>query len=148
MGAIQKVTSQAQSLGLDWASIEALDDQQLARLFYLESDMRSSGAFQLPDFVELLAIDRCTLPKGQYREAGFEARQVVDIDISQIVTDYRAQVLIDDSGQRFVAVLPKSITRPIQYGHQIKAHSVYLSQFQLLPCQRIQDYFQDQLGIP
>jgi transposase len=37
---------------------------------------------------------------------------------------------------------------PIQYGSQIKAHSVYLSQFQLLPYQRIQDYFQDQLGIP
>ncbi|MCP3690435.1 MAG: IS66 family transposase [Gammaproteobacteria bacterium] len=101
-----------------------------------------------PDFVEPLVIDRRTLPKGQYRDAGFEARQVVDIDICRIVTEYRAQVLISDSGQRYVAAFPESITRPIQYGHQIKAHSVYLSQFQLLPYQRIQDYFQDQLGIP
>jgi transposase len=101
-----------------------------------------------PDFIELLSIDRRCLPKGQYQEVGFEARQVVDIDISRIVTEYRAQVLIDDHGQRFVATFPESVTRPIQYGSQIKAHSVYLSQFQLLPYQRIQDYFQDQLGIP
>ena len=47
-----------------------------------------------------------------------------------------------------MANFPASITRPIQYGAQIKAHAVYLSQFQLLPYQRIQDYFQDQLGIP
>jgi transposase len=101
-----------------------------------------------PDYIELLTIDRRSLPKGEYRDAGFEMRQVVDIDIARIVTEYRAQVLIDDSGQRFVASFPEAVTRPIQYGNQIKAHSVYLSQFQLLPYQRIQDYFQDQLGIP
>lgn len=72
----------------------------------------------------------------------------MDIDIARTVTEYRAQVLIDDNGQRFVASFAESITRPVQYGSQIKAHSVYLSQFQLLPYQRIQDYFQDQLGIP
>lgn len=53
LGAIQKVTSQAQAQGLDWAAIEALDDQQLARLFYPESDTQSSSAFQLPDWVEV-----------------------------------------------------------------------------------------------
>jgi len=101
-----------------------------------------------PDFIEVLSIDRRSLPKGDYQDAGFETRQVVDIDISRIVTEYRAQVLIDGHGQSFVASFPASVTRPIQYGSQIKAHSVYLSQFQLLPYQRIQDYFQDQLGIP
>ena len=53
LGAVQKVTSQAQALGLDWVSIEPLDDQQLARLFYPESDTRVSGAFQLPDWVDV-----------------------------------------------------------------------------------------------
>lgn len=101
-----------------------------------------------PDFIEVLSIDRRRLPKGQYNEKGFEVRQVVDIDIARIVTEYRAQVLIDGNGKRYVANFPESVTRPIQYGSQIKAHSVYLSQFQLLPYQRIQDYFQDQLGIP
>ena len=53
LGAIQKVTSQAQTLGLDWTSIDPLDDQQLARLFFPESDTRVSGAFQLPDWVDV-----------------------------------------------------------------------------------------------
>jgi transposase len=99
-----------------------------------------------PDFIEVLSVDRRCLPKGQYHDEGFEVRQVVDIDIARIVTEYRAQVLIDDHGKRFVASFPETVTRPIQYGSQIKAHSVYLSQYQLLPYQRIQDYFKDQLG--
>jgi transposase len=83
-----------------------------------------------------------------FTNEGFEVRQVVDIDIARIITEYRAQVLIDDHGKRFVASFPETVTRPIQYGSQIKAHSVYLSQFQLLPYKRIQDYFKNQLGIP
>lgn len=101
-----------------------------------------------PDEVEVLPIDRRTLPQGHYREAGHEARQVVDIEFVRIVTEYRAQVLVNEQGQRFVAAFPDMVTRPVQYGSGLKGHAVYLSQFQLLPYQRIADYFQDQLGIP
>lgn len=104
--------------------------------------------FDDPDFIEPLCIDRRTLPKGKYHDGGVETRQVVDIDFVRIVTEYRAQVLVNEKGVRFVASFPASVTRPVQYGHQLKAHAVYLSQFQLLPYQRIQDYFHDQLGIP
>ena len=38
LGAIQKVTRKAEAIGLDWKAIEQLDDQQLARQFYPESD--------------------------------------------------------------------------------------------------------------
>lgn len=101
-----------------------------------------------PDEVEILPIDRRMLPPGHYREAGYEARQVVDIEFVRIVTEYRAQVLMNEQGRRFVAAFPDAVTRPVQYGNGLKAHAVYLSQFQLLPYQRIADYFQDQLGIP
>lgn len=104
--------------------------------------------FADPDDIQYLEIDRRTLPKGRYREAGYETRQVVDIDISRLVTEYRAQVLINDAGQRFVATFPEKVSRPVQYGDTIKAHAVYLSQFQLLPYNRIADYFKDQLAIP
>ena len=53
LGAIQKVTTKARAEGLDWAAIEKLDDQQLARLFYPASDTRVSGDFELPDWVEV-----------------------------------------------------------------------------------------------
>lgn len=51
LGAVQKLVSQAAAHGLDWSMIEQLDDAQLARLFYPESDTRVSNQFQLPDWV-------------------------------------------------------------------------------------------------
>ena len=101
-----------------------------------------------PDEIEILTIDRRTLPKGSYTDDGFETRQVVDIDISRVVTEYQAQRLINEKGQRFVAPFPKAVTKAVQYGNGIKAHTVYLSQYQLLPYKRIQEYFADQLQIP
>ncbi len=101
-----------------------------------------------PDKVELIKIDRSTLPSGRYRQVGFDTRQVFDIDISRVVTEYRAQILEDDDGNRFVAPFPKNVTKAAQYGTDLKAHSVYMSQFQLVPYNRIQDHFADQLHIP
>jgi len=101
-----------------------------------------------PDKVELIKIDRGKLPPGRYRQVGFESRQVFNIDISRVVTEYRAQILEDDKGNRFVANFPEGVTKAVQYGTGLKAHSVYLSQFQLIPYNRIQDYFADQLHIP
>lgn len=53
LGAVQKIVSQAEAQHLDWSMIEQLDDQQLARLFYPESDTRTSQQFQLPDWVSM-----------------------------------------------------------------------------------------------
>jgi len=101
-----------------------------------------------PDEIEIITIDRTTLPKGRYTDDGFETRQVFDIDISRVVTEYQAQRLINEKGLRFVAPFPKGINKAAQYGNGIKAHAVYLSQYQLLPYKRIQEYFADQLGMP
>jgi len=101
-----------------------------------------------PDRIEKIEIDRRKLPPGEYRQVGVETRQVFDIDISRIVTEYQAQVLADTKGNRYVATFPEGVTRGVQYGAGIKAHSVYMSQFQLLPYNRIRDYFADQLEIP
>lgn len=101
-----------------------------------------------PDRVEELKVDRRCLPLGIYKEAGYESRQVFDIDISRVVTEYRAEILEDSKGNRFVASFPKEVTKAVQYGTGVKAHSVYMSQYQLIPYRRIQEYFRDQLGIP
>ncbi len=53
LGAVQKVISKAEAQGLDWGSIEQLDDQELARVFYPDSDTRVSKDLQLPDWVEV-----------------------------------------------------------------------------------------------
>lgn len=101
-----------------------------------------------PDIIEVIKVDRSKLPITRYRQVGFDTRQVFDIDISRVVTEYRAQILEDGKGNRFVAHFPDGVTKSVQYGAGLKAHSVYMSQFQLVPYNRIQDYFSDQLNIP
>lgn len=100
-----------------------------------------------PDEIKVIRLDKRTLPRGHYHDVGFEARQVVDIRISTVVTEYRAQILEDAQGQRYVAPFPAQVTRPVQYGTNLKAQAVYLSQFQLIPYQRIQDHFRDQMNL-
>ncbi len=101
-----------------------------------------------PDEVEVLKVDRTTLPQGRYRDVGYEARQVVDLDISRVVTEYQAQILEDQNGKRYVAPFPDGVTRPVQYGIGVKVNSVYMSQQQLIPYNRIEDHFLDQMRIP
>jgi transposase len=101
-----------------------------------------------PDKIEPIAIDRRTLPRGNYKNAGFEARQVIDIVISRHVTEYRAEILEDDKGGKFVATFPDGVTRPVQYGEGVKTQAVYQSQQQLIPYDRTRDFFWDQAGIP
>lgn len=101
-----------------------------------------------PDQIKELKVDRSTLPDGSWRIIGYETRQVVDVDISSFVTEWRAEVLEHQNGKRYVAEFPKEVTRPVQYGINVKVNAVYMSQFQLIPYNRIEDHFQDQLGIP
>jgi transposase len=101
-----------------------------------------------PDEVKVILVDRDRLPTGKYREVGVQKRQVVDIDIRKIVTEYQAQILENEQGKRFMGDFPEHVTRPVQYGVGVKAHAVYLSQYQLLPYNRIEEYFAEQLGIP
>jgi len=88
-----------------------------------------------PDIVKILKVDKKSIPPGKYQEVGFECRQVVEIKIKKIITEYRAQILEDAKGKRYVASFPQGITSDIQYGNSIKANSVYMSQFSITSLQ-------------
>ena len=47
-----------------------------------------------------------------------------------------------------MAAFPEGVNRPVQYGLNLKANAVYMSQYQLIPYDRIRDHFQDQMHIP
>ena len=101
-----------------------------------------------PDEIIELSVDRRTLPKGgEFKSDGFESRQVIDVVLSCVVREYRAEVLVDKSGTRFVAEFPVEITKAVQYGPSVKALAVYLSQYQLIPYNRVQEVFTDHFGL-
>jgi len=85
-----------------------------------------------PDQIKEIKVDRKTLPQGNYRTVGYESRQVFDLDISTVVTEWRAEILEDQNGKRYVAPFPKDVARPVQYGIGVKVNAVYMSQYQLI----------------
>jgi transposase len=60
------------------------------------------------------------------------------------VKEYRAEILIDTNGVKFTADFPEGITQAAQYGNEVKAQAVYMSIFQMIPLDRILDYFKEQ----
>ena len=104
--------------------------------------------FDEVDEITELKVDRGKLPSGEFTHAGYEKRQVVDIEFRRVVTEFRAEVLVDEKGKRYVAPFPEGVTRPVQYGKELKTYAVYMSQYQLVPYDRVQACIRDQLGIP
>lgn len=102
-----------------------------------------------PDHIKELKVDRDTLAAGShFQSVGYERRQVFDIQISREVTEYQAEILEDEQGNRIVAPYPDHVKVKTQYASGIKIHSVYMSNFQLLPYKRVEEHFADQFDIP
>ena len=101
-----------------------------------------------PTTIEDLEIDRRTLPPGKWKAGGFDRRQVFDVEVAFTVTEYRAEILVNELGESYVAEFPEGVTEPAQYGISVKTTSVYLSQFQLIPQARVQDVLNTQYGLP
>ena len=98
-----------------------------------------------PDEIININHDLRKLPSGKYSNVGYEARQVFDVKITRVVTEYRAQVLESQDSTCYVAEFPAHVKSDVQYGPEVKITAVYISQFQLLPYKRIQDQFTEQM---
>jgi len=101
-----------------------------------------------PDEIKLIPVEQARLPLGHYEEAGYERRQVFNIRISRHIIEYRAQILKNEQGGQFKADFPIGLTRPVQYDASVKANAVYMSQFQLIPYDRIQAHFSELFDLP
>ncbi len=64
---------------------------------------------KVPTHVIEIEVDQSSLPPGKYRNAGFESRQVFDVEVSIVVTEYRAEILVNESGVEFVADFPEEV---------------------------------------
>lgn len=105
------------------------------------------GLVDTPDRVVTLAIDQRTLPRDTYTPAGIERRQVIQITLEKEIVEYQAEVVVNSRGQRFVATFPDDVASPVQFGASVKAQAVYLSQYQLIPYERVQAQFGEMWGI-
>jgi transposase len=65
-----------------------------------------------------------------------------------MVTEYRAEILEDEAKNQFTAEFPSHVKKDVQYGTEVKAAAVYMSQYQLLPYARVREQLADQADIP
>lgn len=101
-----------------------------------------------PDRIVELSVDRTTLPQGDYIPVGYQSRQVFDFEVSVFVTEYQAEILQSADGKKYVAPFPSTARKAVQYGAGIKANAVYMNGYQMASLARIEDHFNDQLGLP
>lgn len=83
-----------------------------------------------------------TLPES------YEARQVFDVPLPRIeVTEHRAMVKICTCGHCCKGAFPADVKSPAGYGPRIKAITVYLSQGQFIPEDRLRETLSDLFGL-
>ncbi|MEZ5324826.1 MAG: IS66 family transposase zinc-finger binding domain-containing protein [Verrucomicrobiales bacterium] len=77
---------------------------------------------------------------------GFEKRQVFDLpkEITIEVTEHRAETgICPCCSKKVKASFPEEVTAPVQYGERIQTLVIYLHTYQLLPCERLGEFFGD-----
>lgn len=104
-----------------------------------------------PDHTILHQVHVCSTC-GTYLEnvppTDWERRQVFDLPPQKIeVTEHQAEMKIcPGCGRLNEATFPEDVRQPTQYGSRLKASAVYLSQYQLIPYDRLSELFADIFG--
>jgi transposase len=101
-----------------------------------------------PSHIVKLPVDRTKISKGIYKSIGHQSRQVFDFEVNVFVTEYQAEILQSADGKKYTAAFPPTVRKAVQYGAGIKANAVYMNCYQMASLARIEDHFNDQLGLP
>jgi len=76
---------------------------------------------------------------------GVERHQVFELPVMKLhVTEYQAPIKVcPQCGGQVKAAFPTAVSQPVQYGPRAQAAMTYLSQYQLLPYERLQELLHD-----
>ena len=104
-----------------------------------------------PDHIikhEVCTCVRCLQSIKHVKAKGIRKRQVFDVPPVKIeVTEHQAEIKgCPFCGFVTEAQFPDEVTRPAQYGSRIKGIITYLSQYQLIPYERISELLKDIFG--
>ena len=106
-----------------------------------------------PEHIEIHPVaplcDTCGQPIA--REAvsiSAESRQVIDLPAIRFeVTEHRVEQAQCGCGKVHRAAFPEGVNRPVQYGAQIKAAAVYLTQYLQMPVDRTAQALKEMFGV-
>ncbi|MEI7813136.1 MAG: IS66 family transposase [Ignavibacteria bacterium] len=109
------------------------------------STLKRSSA---PDTIIVHQVHKCTECGSSLKKVeptGCDIRQVIDIPPIQLtVTEHQTEKKVcPNCGITTQALFPEGITRPVQYGINIKSIGLYLMNYQLLTSRRTKEAFED-----
>jgi len=98
---------------------------------------------------EVSHCSQCGEDLSTHSASEHEARQVFDLpEIKIQVTEHRAEIKVCPHCEgRTKGTFPNGVTQAVQYGEGVQAMATYLSHYQLLPYQRLQELFQDLFNV-
>lgn len=101
-----------------------------------------------PDEIKVHKVDncfKCGASLIDIEKERYEIRQQLDILESKLNTiEHRAEIkTCPECGHKNKGQFPEGVDKTIQYGNKIKALTVYLSQYQLIPYERIKETIKD-----
>jgi transposase len=92
--------------------------------------------------------DHCHGPLCQDEARVSERRQLLDVPATACdVTEHRTFELVCQCGQLHISAFPADVTQTVQYGPNLRALGVHLTQGQLLPFARASQLIEDLYGI-
>lgn len=104
-----------------------------------------------PDHLVVMALEgACTCGRCRSQidaQLLAERRQVIELVIHREVTEYRIVAGTCACGRRHRSDFPAPISAPVQYGAQLSAFAVYMTQYQLLPFERTATVLDELAGI-
>ena len=101
-----------------------------------------------PDHIvphQVSACKECGFSLKETEATGYEKRQVFELPPIRVeTTEHRAEKKrCPYCGYLNQATFPEEVQQPVQYGPHLKTIAIYLSQYQLLPYERIKELFVD-----
>lgn len=101
-----------------------------------------------PDHTQWYWVDACEHCGSSLEEveaSDYERRQEFDLPpLQAVVTEHRVQIkACPCCGKLTKAAFPESIQQPVQYSNRLRAIAVYLTNYQLVPYQRMRELFED-----
>jgi transposase len=96
------------------------------------------------------ACGGCRRSLKAQRPDGWVKRQVFDLPPQRIeVTEHQAEIKVcQHCGHHNQGEFPLDVRQPVQYGSRLKSLSVYLANYQFIPYERQEEFFQDVLRHP